>query len=49
MGHNQFSKAVFLSSIVGALVVKVFLASSALSQTSFFAGKTVTILEYLGV
>jgi tripartite-type tricarboxylate transporter receptor subunit TctC len=45
MPSKQFSVVVLLSSYLGALVIELIIGGVAFSQTSFFAGKTVTILE----
>jgi tripartite-type tricarboxylate transporter receptor subunit TctC len=48
MSRDKSKSVVFLLSSLGALVLDIFIVSAAFPQTSFFQGKTVTILESSG-
>src|SRR5215475_11514780 len=48
MRHDEFKLVVFLQISLGALLLGLFIGGVALAQTSFFQGKTVTILESSG-
>src|SRR5919108_5470097 len=48
MGYGKSKPVVFLQISLGALLLDLFIVRVAFAQTSFFQGKTVTILESSG-
>ena len=48
MRHDEFKLVVFLQISLGALLLGLFIDGVAFAQTTFFQGKTVTILDSSG-